>query len=965
MKHLLRSLTAKYLVLGLFVLGLIASAQVLSFWLIHQIKDDARRINLAGKMRMLGFETAWQLNKAARETGETRKKTLDYLRQERAELEVLLVALRDGSEQHALDAFPPQEEPFARLNGLIEQWHSRMAPTLDQAVAGSPAAVESFNGAIHGYVNDIEALVNLLEEKYRRDLALYERLRWTVLALSVLVFGLLAWFVRKDLVAPILSLRDAAEETAKGNYGIRINRERQDEIGALGDTLHRMAQSLELAGEKTERDFHALRLAAEERSISEERYRKLMESANDVIVVTEAESGLIVNCNRKAADLIGLPLEEIVGKPHIQIYPMEQVAAYRRAIEGDGEHDAPAPEECVVINRRSGSQIFVEVSVSGVEVRGKKLIQSIFRDITERKQAEERLRHLAYYDQLTGLPSRALFTDRLRQNLAREAWRKRHAAVLFFALHRFEILNNTLGREGGDTLLRQVAVRLVGCIREGDTVARVGNGEFAVLLVDVAKAQDLSRVTQKFLDVLAKPFSVQGRDLFLTANIGVSLSPDDADNAEDLMKYAELAMYRAREQVSPYELYSPALNAQVSERLYLESRLRLALEREEFRLHYQPRVDLRNGRVTGMEALLRWERPESGTVPPGEFIPLLEETGLIVPVGEWVLRAACEQNKLWQATGLLPIPVAVNLSARQLRQRDFAEALTRVLAETGLHPRYLELELTESLLMEHSEETLALIRRLDAMGVRLMIDDFGTGYSSLSYLKRMPVHALKIDRSFVQEITSSPDDAAIARTIIAMAASLKIQVVAEGVETEGQLAFLRRERCDEMQGYLFSPPLPVEGATWLLREGRGLRVEEMEAVGPRRTLLIVDDEEGVRALLVQMLSEDGYRILATGSPREAFELLARHEIGVVLADYRMPEMSGIELLSRVKEIYPHTIRMMLTAHADQRTVLEAVNKGWVFKYLVKPWDNQQLRTQVLEAFRLFEQSGREAEAVLS
>jgi CheY-like chemotaxis protein len=267
--------------------------------------------------------------------------------------------------------------------------------------------------------------------------------------------------------------------------------------------------------------------------------------------------------------------------------------------------------------------------------------------------------------------------------------------------------------------------------------------------------------------------------------------------------------------------------------------------------------------------------------------------------------------------------------------------------------------------MEHSEETLALIRRVDTMGVKLMIDDFGTGYSSLSYLKRMPVHALKIDRSFVREITSSPDDAAIARTIIAMARSLKMRAVAEGVETEGQLAFLRREHCDEMQGYLFSPPQPPEEAGRLLREGRSLRVEEMESGGPQRTLLIVDDEEGIRTLLAETLSGDGYRILTTGSSREAFDLLARHEVGVILADHRMPEMTGIEMLSRVKDLHPQVARIVLTAHADLETALDAINKGWVYKCLTKPWDNEQLRAQVREAFRLFEQSAQEAGAVLS
>jgi len=442
--------------------------------------------------------------------------------------------------------------------------------------------------------------------------------------------------------------------------------------------------------------------------------------------------------------------------------------------------------------------------------------------VIERKRAEERLQYLAHYDGLTGLPNRLLYFDRLDQALA---WAHRNGqlvVVLLLDLDRFKNINDTLGHDVGDGVLQAVAERISACVRDGDTVARLGGDEFVLLLSNITEDRDIPPIAEKVLDAVEKPVVWEGRELFVTASIGISRYPRDGKDAQALLKNADTAMYRAKEQgKNNFQLYSSRLDARSVERLGLESSLRHALERGEFLLYYQPRINLRSGRMTGMEALLRWQHPELGLVSPDEFIPLLEETGLIVSVGQWVLHTACQQNKVWQQAGFPPLRVAVNLSVRQFK-RGLSDIVARVLNDTGLESRWLALEITESILMEHKESAIALLNELNGMGIRLVIDDFGTGYSSLSYLKRFPIHSLKIDRSFVQDIPDDPGDMAIARSVIGMAHSLNMTVTAEGVETAQQVDFLRAQNCDRIQGYYFSPPLPAEVFTQLLTEGRFL-----------------------------------------------------------------------------------------------------------------------------------------------
>jgi diguanylate cyclase (GGDEF)-like protein/PAS domain S-box-containing protein len=435
-----------------------------------------------------------------------------------------------------------------------------------------------------------------------------------------------------------------------------------------------------------------------------------------------------------------------------------------------------------------------------------------------RKQAEARVRRLAHYDELTGLPNRSMFHQRVGRALARARRRGRQLAILFIDLDRFKNINDTLGHDAGDRVLDEIAARLRGCLRETDTVGRLGGDEFVVLIEEVADPAEVALVAQKVLAEVARPIALGAQEVHITASIGISTYPADSEDMQGLMKNADIAMYRAKEQgKNNYQFYSAQMNVHTLERLAMESDLRRALERDEFVLHYQPKIDLANSAIGGMEALLRWRHPVRGLVQPAHFIPLAEETGLIVPIGQWVLRTACAQTKAWQARGL-QLRVAVNLSARQFSQESLLADVAGVLAETGLAAPMLELEITESMVMRNPAHAVALLDSLKAMGVHLSIDDFGTGYSSLSYLKRFPIDNLKIDRSFIQDLPGDGEDAAITRAIIAMAHSLRLTVIAEGVETEKQRKFLHQHGCNEMQGFLFSKPLGAEEFLALLQD---------------------------------------------------------------------------------------------------------------------------------------------------
>ena len=461
---------------------------------------------------------------------------------------------------------------------------------------------------------------------------------------------------------------------------------------------------------------------------------------------------------------------------------------------------------------------------------GKRVLNLQVELLSMRETLEERVTH----DLLTSLPNRLLFGDRLTQRLAQSRRSRRPLAIMFLDLDHFKLVNDALGHNVGDSMLKQVAERLTVSVREADTVARMGGDEFIAILADIARPQDAAVVAQRVLKTLSEPFALNDQEHFISASIGISVYPSDGTDPETLVKNADAAMYRAKEQGrNRWLFYTEDLGAVASERVKLESGLHRALERGEFVLHYQPRVDLKTGGMLGAEALLRWRHPELGLLAPAQFIPLAEETGIIIPIGEWVLRTACAQNKAWQDAGFPPMDIAVNVSAVQFQRGDMVSTVKRALEETGLEPHCLSLELTESILMHSPETAAGVLRDLRALGVQISIDDFGTGHSSLSYLKRFATDAVKIDQSFVKHVTSDPDDAAIAGAMVAMAHSLNLRVVAEGVETLGQLAFLRSLNCDEMQGFFVSRPLPPEEFIHILR-GDHLEAEVVPAVTETR-----------------------------------------------------------------------------------------------------------------------------------
>lgn len=441
-------------------------------------------------------------------------------------------------------------------------------------------------------------------------------------------------------------------------------------------------------------------------------------------------------------------------------------------------------------------------------------------DLTEYKK---QLNHLAYHDALTTLPNQALLKDRLQQAIALARRNEQMLAVMLVNLDRFKIINDTLGYVTSDQLLQEVATRLSGCVRDSDTVARLGSDEFALLLTQIGRAEDAAKVAQGIKDVLESPFHFAGQELFAQASIGISLHPDDGSDAMALLKTAGTALNRAKEQGgNDYQFYTSGRTTKALRQLVLENNLRPGLEREEFLVYYQPQVNIESFQIVGIEALVRWQHPGLGLLYPQEFIRMAEESGLIVSLGEWILRAACVQSKSWQDAGFEPLRLAINLSARQFQQPRLIPIIEQILTETGLDPRYLEFELTEGSVMKDPDEAIKKLNELKQMGVTISIDDFGTGHSSLSYLKRFPIDTLKIDQSFVREISTDPEVTAIVTAIITLAHALKLNVIAEGVETEEQLKFLRSLGCDEVQGFLFSKPISADEFTAMLIERSGI-----------------------------------------------------------------------------------------------------------------------------------------------
>ncbi|MGD0414504.1 MAG: EAL domain-containing protein [Terriglobales bacterium] len=564
----------------------------------------------------------------------------------------------------------------------------------------------------------------------------------------------------------------------------------------------------------------------ERKRVEEELYRshQMLQTILDTIpqrVFWKDRNCIYLGCNRILATDAGLNNPaEIVGKSDFDLAWSETAEVYRaddKLVMEQGSAKLGFEE---IQDRPDGRRVWLRTSKLPLWDREGNVTGVIgtYEDITERKVADDRVQYLAYYDALTGLPNRTLLQDRLSKALASARRRKDKVALLLLDLDRFKDINDSLGHSVGDLVLQEVAERLKKWAREQDTVARVGGDEFVIVLTAAKDGADAAVAAERLMHAMSAGFVVQGRSLSISCSVGMSVFPEHGADCETLIKNADAAMYCAKENGGHnFRFFTDDMNAQTVERLTLESGLRLALEKKEFFLVYQPQMNIATGKIIGLEALLRWQHPKLGLVPPDRFIRIAENCGLIVPIGEWVLRAACSQARKWQDEGLPAMSVAVNVSALQFRQEDFCELIRRVLHETGLGPQYLELELTESLLLANAGVTLSVIQELKAMGLALAIDDFGTGYSSFSYLRQFRISKLKIDRLFIRDVAVNPDDAAITTAIISMAKSLNLKVIAEGVENEAQMSFLRAHQCDEIQGYYFSKPLAVDKVADKLR----------------------------------------------------------------------------------------------------------------------------------------------------
>jgi diguanylate cyclase (GGDEF)-like protein/PAS domain S-box-containing protein len=572
-----------------------------------------------------------------------------------------------------------------------------------------------------------------------------------------------------------------------------------DEVGLLASAFSHLATRLNLTLDSMRRSAEALRLQA-----------TALESTANAIVITDRQ-GSIQWVNPAFTVLTGYTAEEALGQEPSFLKSGAHDAHFYQTLWNTILSGAVWRGE-ITNRRKDGTPYVEEMTITPVRSDKGEITQfiAIKVDITDRKTAEEQVKFLAYYDALTGLPNRTLFRDRLSKALASARRRKEKVALLFLDLDRFKTINDSLGHSVGDLLLKEVAERLKKWAREQDTVARLGGDEFVVVLTALMDIGDAAVAADRILKAMTPDCIVQGHLLSISCSLGISVFPDNGREPETLLKNADAAMYCAKEQGrNNFQFFTQEMNVQAVERMTLENSLRVALERNELFLVYQPQMDIATGQITGAEALLRWQHPVLGLVPPDKFIPIAENSGLIIPIGEWVLKTACVQARQWQDEGLPAIPVAVNVSAIQLRHNRFLQVVEKVLDEAGLRSQYLELELTEGLLFSNADLTLSLLQELSEMGLKLSIDDFGTGYSSLSYLRHFPVCKLKIDRSFVQAMTVNSDDAAITSTIINMGKSLNLTVIAEGVENEEQMSFLRDHGCDEIQGYYFSRPLAV------------------------------------------------------------------------------------------------------------------------------------------------------------
>ncbi|MFZ6748451.1 EAL domain-containing protein [Undibacterium sp. Ren11W] len=679
--------------------------------------------------------------------------------------------------------------------------------------------------------------------------------------------------------------------------------------------------------------------------------KAVFENNPNGIAVTDAEQNIVM-VNASFVNVTGYEANEVIGrKPHMLLSGRHDRSFYADMWQKIKEESRWEGE---IWNCRKNGEHYPEWLQINAVVNSEGEITNyigMFVDLSQHKKAEEDIERLVNFDTLTGLPNLLFMQNQSAKAVKAASLNQSSLAVLFLDLDHFKDVNDTIGHYIGDLLLIEVAKRFQSLLREGDVLSRQGGDEFIVLLPGAGE-KGASRVARKLLDAIWEPFIIQQHTLKISTSIGIALYPHDGLDFGDLFKCADTALFHAKEQGrNNFQFYEGAMSNQVNERVALENALYLAIGEDQFDLHYQALMDLQTGKITGFEALIRWTHPTLGAISPTRFIPVAEECEVINAIGAWVLDRACKDIRQWMDRGLAVPQIAINFSPRQFRNPNAIMHIQAALDRYQLPASALCIEITEGVLMENANVSQITLRALKQLGITLSLDDFGTGYSSLSYLKLFPFDKVKIDQSFVREITSSTQDASIVIAVIGMAHSLGIKVLAEGVETEAQCEFLRDNMADEIQGYFYSKPIPFDAAELLMKDDRHLAPHLLRLSKPEKTLLLVDDEQNIVSSLKRLLRRDGYHILTANSGAEGLEILAANKVDVIISDQRMPGMTGVEFLRNVKEGYPETVRMVLSGYTELNSVTDAINEGAVFRFLTKPWDDEKLRENIKDAFR--------------
>lgn len=784
---------------------------------LRHMNGFAETVNVAGRLRMLSQKLAFETLRIHPETEQGKEAVMSMIR----DIESGLFALHQGGNAFGYELKPVSRKIGPLLHKVQADWESYKsyvdanvlrAPHLPERSADVAPIADNASRFLANAEILVSALTTEVQQAQRRALAKMYMLLLLDVGMLLLVFAAM----RRQIVYPLRQLAEHSRALAQGQYTSNLTIRSQDEIGQLALAFNYSSKRIGELISSIEQEKANLQQA-------ESMFRGLAE--NSVVGVYIVQQGAFRFVNPKMAQMFGYTCDEMISSVKVfDIVPehdRELVAAnIKRRI--DGETDAVSYERKA--RRKDGLLFDVEVFGSKMTIEGKVATIGVMLDTTERKRVEsarmqyaQMLEYHANHDVLTGLANRHRLSACLQQAIVSARHSGLMVAVLLLDLDRFKVINDSLGHAIGDEVLQAVASRLRACVRTTDTVARLGGDEFVVVLPDLEDAENVSLVARKILDALGLPVSIANQDMYIGASIGVSLFPQDGSDEGTLLKNVDMAMYRAKQTGrANYKFFTEDIRADNRERHALEAELHHALSRGELLLHYQPKVSLRTGQIAGFEALIRWQHRERGMIPPSRFISVAEDTGLIVPLGAWVLRTACEQGRAWQASSASRINIAVNLSARQFRHHDLVGLVRQTIRDTGIDPTCLDLEITESVIMQDAQEAVATMLELKKLGVRLSLDDFGTGYSSLNYLSKFPLDNLKIDQSFVEGIGSSSHDTTIVKAVIALAHNLNLNVIAEGVENQSQIEFLQMHGCDEVQGYYFSKPVPPEQIPALL-----------------------------------------------------------------------------------------------------------------------------------------------------